>query len=74
MIAIKFYSDLFHGIGDTIRFLGIDYTPMKNSSKSGTCVKGISTTVSPSRVIVLARIGNWVPKIVNCKIFGRPKF
>ena len=29
---------------------------VKNSSKSGTCVKGISTTVSPSRVIVLARI------------------
>ena len=27
MIAMRFYSDLFHGIVDTIRFLGIDYTP-----------------------------------------------
>ena len=24
---MRFYSDLFHGIGDSIRFLGIDYTP-----------------------------------------------
>ena len=24
---MRFYSDLFHGIVDTIRFLGIDYTP-----------------------------------------------
>ena len=24
---MRFYSHLFHGIGDSIRFLGIDYTP-----------------------------------------------
>ena len=24
---MRFYSDLFQGIGDSIRFLGIDYTP-----------------------------------------------
>ena len=28
MIAMIFYSDLFHGIGDSIRFFGIDYTPI----------------------------------------------
>ena len=28
MIGMRFHSDLFHGIGDSIRFLGIDYTPI----------------------------------------------
>ena len=34
MIAMRFYSDLFHGIVDTIRFLGIDYTPKNNGLQS----------------------------------------
>ena len=28
---MRFYSDPFQGIGDTIRFLGIDYTPIPTS-------------------------------------------
>ena len=27
MIAMRFHSDLFQGIGDTSQFLGINYTP-----------------------------------------------
>ena len=31
---MRFYSDLFHGIGDSIRFLGIDYTPNNNNNNN----------------------------------------
>ena len=34
MIAMRFYSNLFHGIGDSIRFLGIDYTPSIQGEES----------------------------------------
>ena len=32
---MRFYSDLFHGIGESIRFLGIDYTPSRKQVKQG---------------------------------------
>ena len=39
MIGMRFYSDLFHGIGDSIRFLGIDYTPTVRLYLGSTLVK-----------------------------------
>ena len=46
MIAMRFYSYLFQGICDTIRFLGIDYTTSSSSSNS-------SSSSSSSIVVVV---------------------